>query len=133
MKRYIITLAIGLLIGSVISGNALEWHKCLQYKFQTADPKTSWTIQDDGHGVYIKKWNLPDTQPTKEELESIEAQAIAWYSDRDNTNEADYDNWTKREKALCRLFVKEINKLRIKNGDPAYTVAQIKAALKAEM
>jgi hypothetical protein len=47
--------------------------------------------------------------------------------------EADYDNWTKREKALCRLFVKEINKLRVKNGDAPYTVAQVKAALKAEM
>lgn len=53
--------------------------------------------------------------------------------DAENTVEAEYANWTKRERALCRLFVKEINKLRVKTGDVPYTVEQVKAALKAEM
>jgi len=46
---------------------------------------------------------------------------------------ADYDKWREQEKALARLFVKEINKLRALHGLPPYTAAQVKAALKAEM
>ena len=36
-------------------------------------------------------------------------------------------------RALITIVFKEINKLRILNGDPAYTLAQFKSALKSEM
>lgn len=36
-------------------------------------------------------------------------------------------------RALGLVMFAEINKLRIKNGDPAYTMAQFLAALKAQM
>lgn len=39
-------------------------------------------LQDDGNGVYIKEWNLPDTQPTMEEL-------ITTYNNNQNTLELD--------------------------------------------
>jgi len=35
--------------------------------------------------------------------------------------------------AVVKLFFKEINKLRVKNGDPAYTVNQFNNALQAEL
>lgn len=46
---------------------------------------------------------------------------------------ADYDTWLPREKVLCKLFVKEINKLRSNAGLPTYSKAQVKAALKNEV
>lgn len=36
-------------------------------------------------------------------------------------------------RGLAVLMFKEINKLRVKNGDPAYTLAQFTTALQAEM
>ena len=36
-------------------------------------------------------------------------------------------------RALGLVMFTEINKLRVKNGDPAYTMAQFTAALKAQM
>ena len=36
-------------------------------------------------------------------------------------------------RALALVIFAEINKLRVKGGDPAYTLAQFKAALKAQM
>lgn len=36
-------------------------------------------------------------------------------------------------RALGMVMFKEINKLRVLNGDPAYTMTQFKAALQAEM
>lgn len=36
-------------------------------------------------------------------------------------------------RALAMVMFQEINKLRVKNGDPAYTLAQFKTALTNEM
>lgn len=36
-------------------------------------------------------------------------------------------------RALAMVMFAEINKLRVKDGDPAYTLAQFKAALQAQM
>lgn len=36
-------------------------------------------------------------------------------------------------KAIVKLMFKEINKLRVLNGDPAYTVEQFNSALQAEL
>jgi hypothetical protein len=32
-------------------------------------------LQDDGDGVYIKKWNVDEVQPTDEQLNALESQA----------------------------------------------------------
>lgn len=134
MKRYAISMIIGLVIGSVISGNALDWSKCLQYKFQSADPKTAWMLQDDGNGVYIRKWNLPDAQPTKAELEAVEAQAIVWYNDKTKTSQADFENWDRQELvAFAKVMLDEINVLRQTLGLQPRTLAQLKSAIKAKL
>lgn len=36
-------------------------------------------------------------------------------------------------RALAMVMFQEVNKLRVKNGDPAYTLAQFKTALTNEM
>ena len=134
MKRYIATLAIGLVIGSVISGNALEWSKCLQYKFQSAEPNTAWMLQDDGQGVYIKRWNLPDTKPTETELQAVEPQAITWYADKVKNKESDFETWDKPELvAFAKVLLDEINILRVNDGLAPRTMAQLKAAIKAKL
>lgn len=134
MKRYAISMMVGLVIGSVISGNALEWSKCLQYKFQSADPKSAWMLQDDGNGVYIRKWNLPDAQPTKAELEAVEAQAIAWYDDKTKTTEANFEQWDKPELiAFAKVMLDEINVLRTQAGLAPRTMAQLKTAIKNKL
>ena len=49
------------------------------------------------------------------------------------TQEADYNKWSIREKAMLKLLVKEINILRGLHGLPDRTPAQVKAAIKAEI
>ena len=134
MKHSITTAVIAFLIGSVISGNALDWSKCLQYKFQTANPNTSWMLQDDGQGVYIKKWNPPDAQPTKAELEAVEVQAIAWFSDKIKTDESDIEKWDRPELvAFAKVMLDEVNILRTQLGLQPRTLAQLKSAIKAKL
>jgi len=70
--------------------------------------------------------------PSEQDLPTVEA-ARAVIADKRKTDDADFEAWSKRERALARLFVKEINKLRAEHGLPAYTAAQVKAALKAEL
>ena len=92
------------------------------------------SMQDnsDGQGVHFI-WRI-DNPPSRATIDAIDdSTATAWFNDEQATKESDYGKWSKREKAMFKLIIKEINKLRVKNGDPAYTVGQIKAALKAEM
>ena len=134
MKHNIATAVIAFLIGSVISGNALDWNKCLQYKFQSAEPNTSWVLQDDGQGVYIKRWGLTNAQPTKAELQAVEAQAIAWYTDKVKNKEADFENWDRPELvAFVKVMMDEINLLRAQHGLAPRTMAQLKAAIKGKL
>lgn len=124
-----------LILGMLVCGSttlALEWSTCVEY-ITRDDPAAKWLLQDDGQGVYIKLWQSTVSKPTKADLEAIEATAIAWKREKTNTTDAEYQAWTKRERALCRLFVKEINKLRAHAGLSQYKEAQVKAALKAEM
>lgn len=51
----------------------------LQQLFPNASPRTDYILQDDGEGVYVKEWNLPDPQPTEAELE---AAWNAWLADQ---------------------------------------------------
>lgn len=38
--------------------------------FPGADPLADFEVRDDGEGPYIAVWNLPDPQPTLEQLEA---------------------------------------------------------------
>jgi len=33
-------------------------------------------LQDDGDGAYIKEWNVAEVQPTEEQLDALESQAV---------------------------------------------------------
>ena len=121
-----------ILLATASIASALEWQTCLEYVTRDA-PNSSWTLKGQDDLVWIDKWQSTVAKPTQAELEAIEATAIAWKADKTKTADADFTAWTEREKALCKLFVAEINKLRALHGLPAYTEAQVKAALKAEM
>jgi len=89
------------------------------------------SVTDDNPARLL--WHI-DNPPSKATIDAInDATAIAWFKDYNDIEAANYDKWSKREKAMFKLIIKEINKLRVKDGDPAYTGDQIKSALKAGM
>jgi len=47
--------------------------------------------------------------------------------------EADFEEWNEKLKALAKLMRKEINLIRAAHGQPVYDVDEWKAKLKAEM
>jgi hypothetical protein len=111
----------------------LDWNVCLQYKFPEA-PKDSWVLQDDGNGVYIKEWKLVAPKPTKEELQAVETQAVAWWREKQKTDKANYEDWSAVElRALVKVLLDEINVLRQKQGLPARTPEQLKSAIKEKL
>ena len=128
MKKILIVLVA--LYASVAC--ALEWNTCCAY-ITRDDANAKWLLQDDGQGVYIREWSSTVAKPTEAELQAVEADAIDWMLNKTKDTEANYDEWDAKMKALIKLMVIEINKLRVKNGDAPYTKEQIKAALKAEM
>ena len=71
--------------------------------------------------------------PEQQSISYVPAAKVTAAIQAARTEAADYDKWREQEKALARLFVKEINKLRALHGLAPYTAAQVKAALKAEM
>ncbi len=85
----------------------------------------------DGAGTRLN-WHI-SSPPSKATIDAIDnTVATAWLVDRDDTEESDYEEWSPKLRKLARLFVAEINKLRVKNGDTPYTPAQVKNALKGE-
>ena len=72
--------------------------------------------------------------PSKATLDALDEGTVdAWVAGYDAGLKADYDNWEKRLRALTRLFVIEINKLRALHSLPEYTKAQVVNALKGEL
>ena len=49
--------------------------KIKKYLDREVDFTTEVILQDDGEGVYIKKWNVAEAQPTEEQLNALEAEA----------------------------------------------------------
>lgn len=52
-------------------------YEALCILFPTADPLTAWRLEQGPHtgwAVAIGEWNLPDPQPTQEELDAVYAQ-----------------------------------------------------------
>lgn len=125
-----ILLIVGLLIANFAL--ALEWNTCIAYWTRT-DANAKWTLQDDGSGVYIKSYSSSVAKPNEAQLIAIEADAILWKSNQVNDASSRYENWDDvKLRKLAKLFVKEINKLRVKNGDAPYTKEQIENALRGE-
>jgi prefoldin subunit 5 len=52
-------------------------------------------LEDVGQGVYIKEWNIDDTQPTQSELDALESQAQTVENNIDiiNTRKKLYGSW----------------------------------------
>ena len=72
--------------------------------------------------------------PSKATLDALgEATVDAWIADREKDEKANIDAWAEKLKALAKLTFKEINKLRVKNGDAEYTWDQFKTAMKNEL
>jgi hypothetical protein len=73
--------------------------------------------------------------PSKGELDALDGPTVdAWVEDYKKDLECDYDTWSEdRLRAVIKLMVVEINKLRQELSLPVYTKAQVEAALKAEM
>jgi len=46
------------------------------------DPEVDFSLQDDGDGVYIKKWNSASPQPSEAEIEAAHAE---WQAEQDAT------------------------------------------------
>lgn len=46
------------------------------------DPEVDFSLQDDGDGVYIRKWNSASPQPTEAEIEVAHAE---WQAEQDAT------------------------------------------------
>jgi hypothetical protein len=79
------------------------------------------------------KWSVPNP-PTKAALEALNAAAVAWYPGWCKEVAADYALWENAKlRAVIKLMVIEINKLRQNAGLPTYDKAQVEAALAAEM
>ena len=129
MKKILVTLA---LLATVTISNALEWQTCIEYVTKD-DPTAEWQLAGKADQVWITEWKSTVTQPTEVELQAVEATAIAWKTDVDDTETADFDDWTKREKAMMKVVLKMVNQLRVLHGLNEYTAAQVKTALQAEM
>ena len=46
------------------------------------DPEVDFSLQDDGDGVYIAKWNSASPQPSESEIETAHAE---WQAEQDAT------------------------------------------------
>ena len=116
----------------------IAWDKCVLYWYHDNVSTNLPALNDIVHmsmagGVQSFDWQITNTPPSKATLEASEAAALAWWADYNKTQEADFDKWDERTKALAKLCRKEINKIRKAHSLPEYTVAKWKAMLKAEL
>lgn len=89
----------------------------------------------------IKIVNGEEVEMTDDEVKAREAEEAAWAARRIPTSdEIDQDALNKAlaepgsiVRAMADVMMAEINKLRVKGGDAAYTKAQFVAALKGKM
>ncbi|OGV60486.1 MAG: hypothetical protein A2498_06025 [Lentisphaerae bacterium RIFOXYC12_FULL_60_16] len=119
------------LVGAAHAQANLAW--CLEY--MTRDyPGSTWLLQDDGAGVYIREWHSALAKPEQGQVEAVWPEAQAWKTDQIRSAQADFERWDRKELvALVKLLVKEINILRQNAGLPERTASDVKQALKAEL
>lgn len=78
-------------------------------------------------------WQIPNP-PTKATIDAIDnATATAWQTNYDLDIDSDFKDWTIREKAMMKVMRKYVNQLRAAHSQPALSVAEVKADLKAAM
>lgn len=111
MKRWIVYC----LFAMVGVASALEWNTCIEYWTRT-DPNAKWVLQDDGQGVYIKKYNSTEPEPTEAELQAVEADALDWKKQQDAITLSDLDDMEERQKLFFKALVICINK-RLPKGN----------------
>ena len=72
-------------------------NKIRKYLDREVDFQKDVILQDDsdGRGVYIKEWNVEEAQPTDEQLNALDAQAITLESNNqvDATRRMAYGSW----------------------------------------
>ena len=70
-------------------------NKIRKYLGREVDFTEDVKLQDDGDGVYIKEWNVAEAQPTEEQLNALDAQAITLESNNqvDATRRTAYGSW----------------------------------------
>jgi hypothetical protein len=72
--------------------------KIKQYVNAEVDFTSDVLLQDDGNGAYIKEWNLNIAQPTKAQLDELDAQATTYENNQKiiATRKALYGSWDKQ-------------------------------------
>ena len=92
--------------------------------------------------LIIKKWNVSimGPQPTYATLMSYKDVSAATRIDYEKMRDANFTNWSKREKAIIKMFLGEIKRLYvileaqgITNVVPTYTVPEVSALLETKM
>jgi len=120
----------------------------LAYLFPQSVPLRDWElVDDDARGPRISRWNLPDPQPTPDELAKVEASAefLAWLAAAPARALSSVKTDAKSQaatgatpdrivvRALLALLLDQLNVLRAKAGLAALTAAQVKSALEAKI
>lgn len=75
-------LVLTVLLSSLVfmtSSIAQDLNVCLMY-MTTNYPNSSWQLQNDGGGAYIKSWSSIIPEPTTNKAYSVWPQAAGWYS-----------------------------------------------------
>lgn len=91
------------------------------------------TLQDNSDGTGVQfNWKITNF-PSRVVIDAIDNTiAVDWFTDYKLDKEVDYLKWSASERRRFKLLIKLINRLRVKDGDPAYTKEQIMQALKGE-
>ena len=73
-------------------------NKIRKYVNAEVDFTSDVLLQDDGNGAYIKEWNLNIAQPTKAQLDELDAQATTYENNQKiiATRKALYGSWDKQ-------------------------------------
>lgn len=65
---------------------------CLEY-MTTNYPGSSWVLQDDGSGVYIRYWQSALAKPTMAQVYAVWPNASVWKSNQVIEAKSNYDTW----------------------------------------
>lgn len=69
----------------------------LLLKFPNADFTHDIRLQDDGEGIYIKEWNLPNPAPTQQDLNQWVAELDLMYRQKIARDARVYPTWQEQE------------------------------------
>ena len=147
MKRHVLFI---LLVGVIASqgatmGQRLKYDLIEQEGLSVTNMTDIFHMTDNVNGGVLKEYGcfqanawratIPVAKrPTIEELNAIpEATVDAWVADRRKADEADYDEWSDREKALAKVLFVTLNKVLVLEGKSPKTAAEFKEYLKEQL